>query len=213
MALAVVTMKSPGDHPGYTRLVGSAERHGWPLITVTSHNYGGWGSKVLDVAAWARIHKQYDLILYTDGYDTFFVREFPGEQFFYDRFPAGVYSAEKNCWPDPSIADRYPTAASEWKYLNAGQWLLKRGDFMHMADYNPIRPSDNDQPWHARLFLSGQYAMRLDDKCELFQSVAFLAPGDFDTGGAELVNLKTGSRPYIVHGNGGTDLSPYEKYA
>ena len=208
--IEIVTLASPGYHPGLARLEHSAQVHGWPL-TVIRAPWRGWGTKVHAVADYAR-GIEADVIFYIDGYDSIFVKQYPGN-IWINKPDFGYYSTEKNCWPDTSLAQQYMVDhQSPWRFLNAGQWAIPRKMFLQMVDENPIRFSDDDQLWHTHRFLSGKYNLKLDSGCEIFQSVAFHTPGEFADRKGQFVNLMTGTMPFVLHGNGNTDMTPYEKY-
>lgn len=222
MKLQVVTVASDLAHPGLQRLKASAEAGNWPLHVIPV-NWGGWGTKMIAVAEWAK-NADVDAIFYTDAYDTLFVR--PYYRFmFYAMFNVsketkegyyGLISGEKNCWPDASLAKMYPSREwnTRWCYVNAGQWLIGKNLFLQMLEENPIRTTDDDQLWLTHRYLSGAYNLRIDMQCNVFQSVAFEEAGEFgDMPEKVFFNEITWRRPFILHGNGRTDLTKFEKYS
>lgn len=208
--IEILTIASAGHHPGLDRLKRSADRHGWPLTVITAP-WRGWGTKVHAVADHAR-QSEADIIFYIDGYDSIFIRQYPGN-IWITSTDYGYLSTEKNCWPDASLAPQYPSDyQSPWRFVNAGQWTMPRKTFLRMVKEHPIRFSDDDQLWHTHRFLSNEYNLSLDSGCEIFQSVAFHTPGEFGEQDGQFVNLVTGTHPFVLHGNGGTDMTAYEKY-
>lgn len=208
--IEILTLASAGHHPGLDRLKRSAARHGWPLTVITAP-WRGWGTKVHAVADHAR-QSEADIIFYIDGYDSIFVRQYPGN-IWITSTDYGYLSAEKNCWPDASLAAQYPLDyQSPWRFVNAGQWTMPRKTFLRMVEEHPIRFSDDDQLWHTHRYLSNNYGLFLDSGSEIFQSVAFHTPGEFGEQNGQFINLVTGTRPFVLHGNGGTDMTAYEKY-
>jgi len=86
-----------------------------------------------------------ELILFTDAYDTLFLR---GEEYItqaYARFSQRVvFGAELNSWPLGVIAyalhDRPPQGA--YPYLNSGGFLGPAGDLLDLCDKYPEPPSE-----------------------------------------------------------------------
>jgi hypothetical protein len=114
-----------------------------------------------------------EVILFSDGYDAIFLAgEFEILEKF-NRFNSDlVFSAEENCWPDESLASRYPVSdAGAYKFLNSGGFIGKAGVIAAMlrtkvGDSKNYRGS-NQYVW-TRRFLDNQDVISLDTQGELF---------------------------------------------
>lgn len=221
MKFSVVTYASDLNKAGFLRLKHSAEKHNWPLQVLTG-GWLGWGTKVLAVQEWAKT-ANVDFFMFTDAYDTFFIREYKEEQFLRVCDAAanatnsiyGLISGEKNCWPDQSLAPKYNNhfQDSVWQYANSGQYVINRKLFLQMLEETPIRHTDDDQLWLTHRYLSGKYNLNIDKDCNVFQSIAFEEKGEFgERVSGTFVNNHTGRTAYVLHGNGRTDMSKFEKY-
>ena len=146
--------------------------------------------------------------LFTDGEDSFIVND---EDHIIGEFEANVsrwrpilISAEKNCYPDPELAEQYPESPTPWKYINAGGWMGKREALImalgELQDSPFFGVSDDQLCWH-HWFLRYRYLADLDSGCEVFQTMAgtdeFIPPG---------MNTLTLSCPSVIHFNGRTGM-------
>jgi len=210
MKIAVVTFSDMPKHPGLARLQNSAIRHSWDFQPIFG-TWGGYGTKINETARIARVlqAKGYTHILFQDAHDTYFVR--PAKEFEAAVLDPGFMfvSSEKACWPDPNRADDYhynDTPPSPWCYVNSGQYLAPIALFLRIVEENPISNIDDDQRWLTNVYLSKRYPIILDVNCNLFQSIAFEAPGDFRINDKGLINTTTRCRAFAVHGNGRTPM-------
>ena len=90
-----------------------------------------------------------DILVFIDGYDVVFtgaieeaLRRF-NEEFSMDV----VFSAEKSCWPDSGLANKYPTTSSEYKFLNSGTFMGKVSELKKITE-EPIEDTDDDQLYY-----------------------------------------------------------------
>lgn len=221
MKVVTVANKRPVEpYYLYDEFLTSLARHGHePLILGAGPGeYGGLGSK-------QRLLKQAiesgrvddERMIFCDAFDVLFVDspELIGDlaiEFFDDRL---VYNAEKNCFPDPSLADRHPQTKSQFRYLNSGFAVGRTCDFMAMLDWiradeipNDSRNPDgsgnhpNDQDYVMRAFVSGDLPMALDTQGIICQTLCGVDESEFDFSGEQIENLVTGSWPCAFHANG-----------
>jgi len=158
---------------------------------------------------------EYTHILFVDAFDVLFignevqieerVKQLGNHDF--------ICSTEKACWPNPELDSQYPLlSSSPWCYLNSGSYIARREylvDLFRKEEVQGLEEPFDDQLWLTQLYLKDpEKVIKLDTQCVLFQSVAFLAEGEFLTEG-KFKNNVTGEHPIILHGNGHTDLSPY----
>jgi hypothetical protein len=125
-----------------------------------------------------------------------------------------VFSAETSCYPYQEKASLYPACDTPYRFLNAGGWLAET-DYMisvlEEIEVESIPDEANDQGVWTDFFLSNPSALRLDTRCEVFQSL-FGAMGDMEFVDG-IANRITGTRPSVLHGNGPTDMSRIHEWA
>lgn len=210
MKLKTITMlqQARRTEAGYRQLVRSLEHFGYDYHAIDPRPYRGFGDKMILPGVYLEsIRDEYTHFLFMDGTDTFALA--PPEEVIaryrqYNDEDAILMSCEKACWPAPDLADQYPEAKSEWKYVNSGLYIAPINAWLEMWHSNPAQPKCDDQLWYHRRFLSGKYNILLDTKCLSFQSIAFKHAYDFQTvNESRIYNVKTGTYPCLIHGNGG----------
>lgn len=114
-----------------------------------------------------------ELILFSDGYDAIFLAGEGEIMEKFSRFNSDlVFSAEANCWPDESLASRYPgPGAGTYKFLNSGGFIGKAGVIAAMLK-KKVRDAkkyqgSNQYIW-TRRYLHNADAMVLDTQGEIF---------------------------------------------
>ncbi len=192
------------NNPGFLQLKRSLDHFGWDYVVLTG-NYQAYGSKMVNAYEFA---KQTDCthLFIVDAYDVFVLGTMDQAL---DRIPDKdiiLFNAEKGCWPFSEWASLYPEVQSPWKYVNGGAAFVSVPLFIEMFESNPIRDNDNDQINLAQFFLSQKFNFKLDNNCDLFQSIAFEHPDDFEYLHGKLINKCTYTHPLIIHGNGRTEM-------
>ncbi|CAL1536445.1 unnamed protein product [Lymnaea stagnalis] len=151
------------------------------------------------------------LLMFVDSYDLVFTdnKDAIIEKFL--KFDARVvFSAEDTCWPDRSLADKYPVVKdSEKRFLNSGGFIGYAKEVFELINYQPIDNTDDDQLYYTKIFLNRalrhEWNIKLDTKAEIFQNLNF-ALGEitlkYKGSHSYLYNVKTGASPVVVHGNG-----------
>jgi hypothetical protein len=162
--------------------------------------------------AYKKFETEYKYVVYSDGADTYFLRSFtpPDNKV--------IFSAEKACYPNPERAIDFPITTSPWKYLNGGNCCAPASlmiEFYERYGLDKLSGDVNGQKESTTAYLQGVkdgFPIELDTNCELFQTTAFEDAGDFELTEKGLYNLKTGTHPHILHGNGRTDMSTIYDY-
>lgn len=134
-----------------------------------------------------------------------------------------VFSAEKFCWPNHSLAIKYPNVEkSASKYLNSGA-------FMGYASYlwkllrKPIENTDDDQLYYTNIYLDEkkrkEFNIKLDTKSEIFQNLNGAKDDvklevNLDDNQGILKNIYFQTTPNIIHGNGVSkiELNSFSNY-
>lgn len=126
-----------------------------------------------------------------------------------------VWNAERNCFPDGTLADKHPATDSSFKYLNSGFGVGRTEDFLKMLEWmkaddipddsrNPDGSGNhpNDQDFVMRAFLYGGLGMKLDTMCVVCQTLCGVLPEEMDMSGKYIRNRETGGQPMALHWNG-----------
>ena len=150
--------------------------------------------------------------LFVDAYDVLFLKNIDHIWNIYKKkwFNEIVFAAEKFCFPDIDLCDEYPEVNSPWCYLNSGCYLAPVNQFLELIRPYPIDQTINDQAYFTRIFLDTKKII-LDVKCNLFQCLNFEFDGEFEYGKA-FKNIRMGTEPCVIHGNGNTPLNRFYKY-
>src|SRR5574340_640 len=143
---------------------------------------------------------KYDHILWVDAFDAFVMATVEDIVFRWHNLgcPPMVFSAEKNCWPDPYLADYYPATPSPWKFINAGTWFAQVGYLRDVLKtlLSQFKEDDNDQRIWTSAFLAGLLpGSVIDTERKIFQTMW----------GTEIYEVDS---PCVVHYNGG-DTTKY----
>ena len=140
-----------------------------------------------------------DLMIFCDGYDTFLTMDVEAIQERFLSFNSDiVFSAEKICWPDEKLSDLYPKVETAYRYLNSGTYVGRIGAIKRLLQ-TPLADSDDDQRYMTKKFLSGNFDIKLDTECYIFQTNTDSCI--YQNG--QLYNPETYCYPSVYHGNGG----------
>ena len=160
----------------------------------------GGGQKIRLMQEYLTTLPDNDIVLFSDGYDSFITDALDDIVGRYLGFGAAIVcSAESTCWPDPALEPQYAHVAG-YRFLNSGGyigevWALKKLFADSIAD------ADDDQLYMAKQYLSGRHDMVLDHEAYIFQT----HEPQVYTRGVQLVNPVTHCCPIVYHGNGGAD--------
>ncbi len=160
-----------------------------------------------------------DLLLYADCWDGFFCAPPEEIEAKLTAIAAGgrvALSAETNLYPGECAGwGQYPASASIFRYANAGGFGGRAEDvlaFFGAADFWPPEATCDQAALHWHLIHRPE-PLYLDRECHLWQtlyddgtvkpSVVPSLKVRTEDGSRRIINTLTGSRPCVVHGNGG----------
>ena len=204
--IPVFVISDNRQHPGQVRLRESLIRHGWQYFEI-EEPFQGWGYKIMRIRQLIDQYPQFERFIVMDGFDTYAVAG-PGEipESFLTTTDV-IASAEKGCYPHPEKAAHFSHYFTPWRYPNAGQVFIYAPRYVTLTDRIGYGIDGIDQIWHTDRAIEGE--TQLDWQCDLFQSIAFEAPGDFTLENGRVINNVTLSRPLLLHGNGRTPLDKF----
>lgn len=206
----------------YAEFFASCRRYGHEPIVLGGQKqgvqmYGGLGSK-------PRLLKQAiesggitdDWILFCDCFDVVFQSD-PLEalQALFKRPELIVWNAEKNCFPQTTLAGKHPKSDTSFRFFNSGFSIGKTSAYLDLLKWMNVdwipddkqRPdgsweTPNDQELFMRAFLLND-TMGLDTKAEICQTLCGVEENELDFSGDKIRNKETGSTPIAFHINGG----------
>jgi len=192
----------------------SCKRTGFePVILGRGRRWTGFGMKLSLLRRALSAIRGRRVVIYLDAHDSLIVRPSGAilKAFEAMNHPL-VFSAEKNCWPDAWKAFLYPEADTPWRFLNSGGFVGEAAVLREaLRDLGSRIPSSlDDQRWWTNRLLADPESIRLDTRCEIFQTL-WGSMGDLALR-KEIYNRRTRTYPSIVHGNGWTDMSPILKW-
>ena len=207
---------------GFRRYVYSAEKYGithktfgmgqeWRGGDIAKYSGGGHKVNILKENL-AKYAGREDLIIaFTDSYDVVFTASADEILEKLKKFDANViFSAEGFCWPDRSLKFEYPEVKpTESRFLNSGGFIGVAKDIVEIINHKTINDMDDDQLYYTKIFLDknlrNKWKMKLDTKSEIFQNLNGALDDTILKSKGEhsyLYNMKTGTVPLIIHGNG-----------
>lgn len=213
LSISDITPNQQGANPhfqrGLNKLIESTVKYGYDHeLIIAPFEFGG---QMKHLEAWCKNNKDnYTHFAYSDAFDTIALAPFSEFEGIVNdlRGFSFIGSAEKGCYPNPDLAEKYPQSIHGWRYVNAGQFFCSVEWFLEMCEKRSPH-GVNDQTWLSETYIS-EYPnnlVTLDYPCRLFQSIAFEDSNDFAiTRDGRLMNRKTNSFPIFVHGNGRTDM-------
>jgi hypothetical protein len=104
-----------------------------------------------ELKSWPEIEDH--IVMFTDSYDVVMCAT-PQEilQKFRSFQSEIVFSTEKTCWPDESIANQYPQVDTDYKFLNSGGFVGYANKILEIID-TKISIEDDDQLFYTKVFL------------------------------------------------------------
>lgn len=196
MRIKVITVASH-ESEGLATLRKSAANHRMDLTVLgLGQGWRGFGSKIILTYEYLKTLTDYTHFIFVDAYDTLFLHPVTAAPDYI------LFSCEKHKWPDANI--EYPMRTgvwTPWKYLNSGSYIAPIKDYLELIEANSVNFADDDQRYFTSLYINSD-KIKLDTQCRLFQSYAFLQPGDFTLTPDSLHNNITGTDPAIIHFNG-----------
>uniref|UniRef100_A0A671QBR3 procollagen-lysine 5-dioxygenase n=1 Tax=Sinocyclocheilus anshuiensis TaxID=1608454 RepID=A0A671QBR3_9TELE len=176
----------------------------------------GGGQKVrLLKEAMESLADQEDLvILFVDSYDLIFAG---GPEEIFRKFQQTnhklVFAAEGIIWPDPRLAEKYPSVRSGKRFLNSGGLIGYAPYIQRIVNKWDLHDNDDDQLFYTKIYVDPlqreRLNMTLEHKCEIFQNLNGAMDEVLLKFGTERVRVRNtvyNSLPAIIHGNVNTKI-------
>ncbi|XP_015911876.2 procollagen-lysine,2-oxoglutarate 5-dioxygenase 1 isoform X2 [Parasteatoda tepidariorum] len=223
--LLVLTVATE-DTDGFKRFMRSAKTYGinvevlgmdeeWKGGNIRLYSGGGHKVNLLKAA----MDKYYDdknlIIMFVDSYDVIFMA---GPDEIIKKFNKSkakvLFSAEGFCWPDASLAEKYPKVEKGKRFLNSGGFLGYASYVNEIITSSSLKDEEDDQLFYTKIYLADdlrkKWSIKLDHKAEIFQNLNG-AVGDvelrFSDTDSYLHNTAYATNPLVVHGNGASKVA------
>ena len=172
--------------------------HGVDWQGNSMNNMGG-GHKINLVKPYLETLPEDDIVLFTDGYDTFFSSDLDEILKRYFEFKKEiVIGAEKYCWPDESLSNQFDLT-QDYPYLNSGTYIGTVRELKRILS-KPIQDNDDDQLYLQLQYLQGNYSVGLDHGQYIFMT---MDEENLVIKNGDTYNSKVRTYGCLVHGNGG----------
>lgn len=200
----------------YAPLRKSAKRCGYELeILGVGHQYISNGSKlkiVHDYLCTTQFSPS-TFIMFVDAYDCIFVRPYPDlvEEVYNLLGPNRMLiGSEKQCWPKPDWKARLYRGGT-YPYLNSGTWIAEptvaREVCRRLVRNRGYEYIDDQLLFQNDVISNNSAPYVVNDTEAEFTHCMYAAENDLHVKDMVVTNIKTNTYPFIVHGNGGADLS------
>lgn len=152
------------------------------------------------------------VVLFMDGYDTFFA-DSPLEVLkrYYEMDADIVFGAERECWPVPETSDLWPETGTPYKFLNSGLYIGKAKalhDFISQSQENTANRDDQLYCQNRYLNNKTSWKVKLDVEAYIFQNYE----PDIRVVNGQLWNDQTNCCGCVYHGNGGDNAKYHFVY-
>ncbi|KAE9552126.1 hypothetical protein FO519_004662 [Halicephalobus sp. NKZ332] len=208
---------------GFRRLQASAKLYGHNLhVLGMGQTWQGGSMQGLGGGQKIRLLKEYlidqnfdseTIILFVDAYDVIitafpttilrrFLVEFPDKRI--------LFGAESFCWPDKTLAPKYPLVTFGERFLNSGLILGYAPELLELLENADIFDHEDDQLFYTKLYLDEKIRTDLKIGLDSISRIFFNLNGatdeaevEFDDDGqAQIFHKSYNTHPAVIHGNG-----------
>lgn len=161
----------------------------------------GGGQKINLVRKWLSEIPHNDIVMFVDGFDTWIdqpLKEIESRYLNYNK--EVIFSAESTCWPDSSIAHKFPETGG-YKYLNSGTYIGTAGE-LHNIFSKPILDHEDDQLYCQEQYLTNKFDIVLDYESYIFLCMSGIE-NSISIDNNWIINTDTNCTTTVIHGNGG----------
>ena len=222
--LVVIAVASDEKHPGYKNYIHQLHKYGihyktlglnklWKGGDMEKGMGGGYKINLLkeELLTWDINTLHSTILLFTDSYDVLInssenniLNCYYEAMTKYNKHNCVLFSAEKACWPDPSLACKYPKTDSSYLYLNSGGFIGTAHNIYSLIMDATISNTDDDQLFFTNIYLNDKFKelITLDHNCYLFQTLNDSIIDIKFHGKYIIHNILFNTYPLIIHGNG-----------
>ena len=222
--LVVIAVATDENHPGYKNYIHQLRKYGihykilglnkpWKGGDMEIGTGGGHKINLLneELSSWDKNELNSTILLFTDSYDVLInstentiLNRYYDAMTKYNKHNCVLFSAEKACWPDISLACKYPNNNSPYLYLNSGGFIGSAHNIYSLIREATISNTDDDQLFFTNIYLNDKLKERitLDYNCYLFQTLSDSILDIAFHGQHIIRNIQFNTYPLVIHGNG-----------
>lgn len=183
--------------------------HAYPVIIGLDGYYPYNGIKIHYVREALKSIK--GIVIYADAYDCLLVKSLDlMKRQFLDSGKRIIFAAERNCYPDNNLNKFYPQSKTPYRFLNSGCYIGYAEDLKRVFDKLSWQNEHSDQLTISRYLFEHPDEIELDHRCEFFHCL-YISELDLSYG-ETIKNEITGSEPFIIHGNGLSNMEPTKNW-
>ena len=169
----------------------------------------GGGQKINLVKEFIKDKKDTDVLLFVDGYDTFFAD--PLDEIIHRYLEMNteiLFSSERICWPDEELGTLLQVhnrnQSTPYQYLNSGMYMGRIGRLRELFD-TEIANHEDDQLYVQKQYLKNPKGIVCDVEHYIFMTHSY----DTRYQKGQLFNPITNCYGCLYHGNGGVKEKEY----
>ena len=212
--MKTLTLTTDLTHPGFKQFEKFYTHFGYDY-EVLNPPQSAFGEQMPHLLKWCEQNKG-EQVLYVDSWDTIALSTMNEIKeaiwkLTYDE-PEFYGGAERGCWPDANLIDKFPNLDKPYKYPCGGTWIANTNWLLEMAERFPNTDHHNDQHWLQLVFLKSLAEGRsvyLDNYGDVFQSLMLDPPEAFEIVDGRVRNKLHNTYPVILHGNGKICMDKY----
>ncbi|CAI5791219.1 multifunctional procollagen lysine hydroxylase and glycosyltransferase LH3 [Podarcis lilfordi] len=221
----LVLTAATDETEGYQRFLRTAKYFNYTVKTLglgedwkggdVARTVGG-GQKVRWLKAEMKKHANEEdlIVMFVDSYDVILAGS-PIELLWkFLQFKSNVvFSAESFCWPEWSLAEKYPPVGVGKRFLNSGGFIGYAPTINRIVQLWKYKDDDDDQLFYTRIYLDPalreKHKITLDHKSKIFQNLNGAIDEvvlKFERTRVRARNVAYDTFPVVIHGNGPTKL-------
>lgn len=183
-------------------------------LTITSPSDGTLGLCLDYYKKFAERFSQYERLILTDAWD--FLCYGTREQVVASlpQFPIVVFGAERNCYPEPALADQIGNWGTVWNYVNGGCLTASPSELLHwcraVQSHPAYDPQMIGQQWFNRRWAEHSELIHIDFHTRLFYCMyrEEESPALMNQDGRPF-NSVCKTFPPLIHFNGSHSWEPF----
>jgi len=222
--LIVISVATDKNHIGYKNYIHQLRKYGinykilglndsWKGGDMEKGMGGGYKINLLkkELSGWDINTIHSTILLFTDSYDVLInstdnniLNRYYDAMTKYNKHNCVLFTAEKDCWPDISLACKYPNNNSPYLYLNSGGFIGTAYNIYSLIRDATISNTDDDQLFFTNKYLNDKLKEKiiLDYNCYIFQALNNSIKDVVFHDANIIQNKLFDTYPIVIHGNG-----------
>jgi hypothetical protein len=132
--MKILTLTTDLNHSGFIQFKKFYDYFGYD-IEVLNPQISNFGEQMPFITEWCKSNPN-DEVLYVDAWDTIVLADIIELR---NKLPKCEFygGAERGCWPDANLIDKFPNLDKPYKYLCGGTWYSKTSLIVEMSERWP----------------------------------------------------------------------------